>query len=346
MAKAKALVPGKKVSRQIKKLRKGLEEDLTLTKKVKEKTDRHAKEIRLLKDKQPAKKVKKQIASLKGKEAEHDKELDLLRKEVDALKKKKKRAFLSVYNRFMRTQIGKGLSFRQAAALWRKQKREEAKKAKKSNRSGYNIFISTMLKQGKTMKQAIAAWRRFKKGGAIRRRRPRPKPKPVISKARRKPKKIAKKRIVVKKKKPVKRRARPKPKQIVKIVRRVITRRVPVVRTVVRESISEEKIKRLIEEAISKSSESSEKRHSLVSETVSLRQETSGKEDELSDEEIALRTVRLYFEEIARLGFKRSLDLDQVINSYLYALSRVKRQEIEMAEIAEAVKKSKIRTSI
>ena len=35
----------------------------------------------------------------------------------------------------------------------------------------------------------------------------------------------------------------------------------------------------------------------------------------MNDEEVAFRIVRLYFEEIARTGFKRQLDLDQMVNA-------------------------------
>ena len=49
------------------------------------------------------------------------------------------------------------------------------------------------------------------------------------------------------------------------------------------------------------------------------------------DEIVALRLVKLYFEEIARLGFKRQLDLDAVINSYFYSLSRLQRKEAELS---------------
>ncbi|MBU1120625.1 MAG: hypothetical protein ABIE23_00895 [archaeon] len=61
--------------------------------------------------------------------------------------------------------------------------------------------------------------------------------------------------------------------------------------------------------------------------------------DSIPDEEMAFRLVKLYFEEIARLGFKRKLDLDAIINAYFYALSRLGRKEIEMKVIKEKVLK-------
>ncbi|MDO8634089.1 MAG: hypothetical protein Q7K34_02230, partial [archaeon] len=63
---------------------------------------------------------------------------------------------------------------------------------------------------------------------------------------------------------------------------------------------------------------------------------------DVSDEEIALKLAGLYFKEVARLGFKRSLELDSVINSYFYALARIKRKDTESKEIISAVRDSNI----
>ena len=66
----------------------------------------------------------------------------------------------------------------------------------------------------------------------------------------------------------------------------------------------------------------------------------------MNDEEVAFRIVRLYFEEIARFGFKRSLDLDQIINSYFYTLNKLKGKDAAMKKIIEkVVKEEKIITS-
>jgi len=40
------------------------------------------------------------------------------------------------------------------------------------------------------------------------------------------------------------------------------------------------------------------------------------------NDDLALGIVKLYVEEVARLGLKRKLDLDSVINAYLYTLAR------------------------
>ena len=57
----------------------------------------------------------------------------------------------------------------------------------------------------------------------------------------------------------------------------------------------------------------------------------------MNDEEVAFRIVRLYFEDIARLGFKRQLDLDQMINAYFYALKKLKGKDKVMREISEKI---------
>jgi len=56
----------------------------------------------------------------------------------------------------------------------------------------------------------------------------------------------------------------------------------------------------------------------------------------LSDDQVAARLVAIYFKEIARLGFKRTLTLDEVINAYYYALSKLKGKD---AFIKEALSK-------
>jgi hypothetical protein len=59
----------------------------------------------------------------------------------------------------------------------------------------------------------------------------------------------------------------------------------------------------------------------------------------LSNEEIAARIVDIYFKEIARLGFKRTLNLDEVINAYYYTLSKLGDKEKSMAEARQKVLK-------
>jgi len=57
----------------------------------------------------------------------------------------------------------------------------------------------------------------------------------------------------------------------------------------------------------------------------------------MNDEEAAFRIVRLYFEEVARTGFKRQLDLDQMINAYFYTLKKLKGKDRAMKDISEKI---------
>jgi hypothetical protein len=59
----------------------------------------------------------------------------------------------------------------------------------------------------------------------------------------------------------------------------------------------------------------------------------------LSDEEVAVQLTRLYFEEIARLGFKRRLDFDAIINAYYYCLQRLQNKSKEMEVMKKIVAK-------
>jgi len=66
----------------------------------------------------------------------------------------------------------------------------------------------------------------------------------------------------------------------------------------------------------------------------------------MNDEEVAFRIVRLYFEDVARLGFKRQLDLDQMINAYFYVLKKVKNKDVAMRKIVEEMKKENKETKV
>lgn len=57
----------------------------------------------------------------------------------------------------------------------------------------------------------------------------------------------------------------------------------------------------------------------------------------ISNEEIAFRIVSIYFEEIARLGFKRSLDLDSIINAYFFTLEKIKNKDAKISEMMQKV---------
>lgn len=62
-------------------------------------------------------------------------------------------------------------------------------------------------------------------------------------------------------------------------------------------------------------------------------------EKSMSNEEVAARIVDVYFKEVARLGFKRSLKLDEVINAYYYTLSKLGDKEKLLKEAMQKVVK-------
>ncbi len=281
--------PTKKMKKEIKSLRRGLKKEIALSKKV-------------------SKKASKQGT-----------ELELLKREIEKLKKRRKKAVLSAYNRFMRTQIKKGFSFKKAAVLWQRLKKAEAKKSRR--RSAYNVFVSMQLKQGKTMKQAIRAWNKLKNPKPKRQR------KKAIKRSTFKKRRIVKKRKALPKRRPLKRR---------KIKKTIVKK------TVRGTGISKDALSKLIVNAFAKVQSDAEKRESSIKELFSKKtvSTTVGQRVE-SDEEIALRMLNVYFREVARRGLKRSLSLDEVINAYFYSLMRIQRKGIELEEICKIVKNSK-----
>ena len=64
----------------------------------------------------------------------------------------------------------------------------------------------------------------------------------------------------------------------------------------------------------------------------------------MNDEEVAFKIVRLYFEEIARLGFKRQLDVDQILNSYFYTLKKVTDKEAMRKIVIQMEKEQPVMT--
>jgi hypothetical protein len=307
----KVKVPTKRIKREIKGLRKGLKKEAASAKKAQKKVKLTAKKV-----------------------AENSKELFLLKKELESLKKRKKRASLSDYNKFMRTEIRKGKSFKQAAAAWRKFKKDQAKKFKK--RSSYNVFVSMELKRGKTMKQAIRAWNLFK--NPPKKRKKKPVKKLVRSKlvVKKKPK-----RKLTKKKKAPKAKVRTRTKLVIKRIKskpKIVTKlkRVTVEKPVVvsHNVFPKEKISEIIKEALEQVQSTQVKTE--TTETVSRVFSDAAP----CNEELALDMIELYFSEIARFGLKRSLKLDEIIDSFYYALARIERSAIELNEIKEIVRKN------
>ena len=58
---------------------------------------------------------------------------------------------------------------------------------------------------------------------------------------------------------------------------------------------------------------------------------------ELGNEEVAARIVQIYFKEIARAGYKRTLTLDETINAYYYVLSKLGNKKVLLEEVKKKV---------
>ncbi|GEM_PF-1433991 len=61
----------------------------------------------------------------------------------------------------------------------------------------------------------------------------------------------------------------------------------------------------------------------------------TGEAKKIADEEVAFNILTLYFEEIARTGFKKTLNLSEIVNAYMYTLGRVQGSEALAAKSAK-----------
>ena len=241
----------------------------------------------------------------------------------------------------------------EVAKLMKEMKGLKSKGKSKKTLSEYNLFIRRQLKAGRTFAQAVRLWKRSQAATKTLKKKSGAKPakkKPVP--AKKKAKKPVKKKPKPVKKKPIKRKQKPARKKLKKKIRRKIrvTKKFTSVRTVrpivlEKDVLSRDKIEELASRIAEK--QSFALRALVGGQQRSFTQSTSTKissegaiDEELSDEELALRLTNLYFKEIAQLGFKRSLELDAVINAYFYSLARVKRKEVEAKEIIEAIRKA------
>lgn len=304
------------------------------------------------------KEVRKQVSSMKKIVKKEQKrnihqaaEIAKLRAEMDKLKKKKaKGGHISEYNFFVKKQILSGLTFSQAAKQWNKYKALQNKNKRRP--SAYNQFIGSQMRLGKTFMQAVKLWKLAKSGKLGRKGTTRTVTNTVIRRIKSKPKIKYRTRTITSKPKikyrtrtitskpkiryrtktkTVVKRIRSKPKVVTKI--RYRSKKAPVVRKVTRTvrsvpSFDAAALRELVASTVSSSSISKKEMHDAFS---------------ADDEEIAFKIVQTYFKEIARFGFKKQLTLDEIINAYLYSLARVKREDTELSEVAQAVKKAGIR---
>ncbi len=255
--------------------------------------------------------IKKEIKKERSKNAKHnarqDAEITKLREELDKLKAKKiSRGHVSEYNIFIRKQIKSGLTFTQAAKQWSRYKKLQEKDKRRP--SAYNQFIGSQMRLGKTFTQAVALWKLAKAGKLGKKGTTRTVTKTVVRRIASKPK------IIVRKSKPkiIVRRAKPK------LITRTITR----TRTAQPGGFNSAQFKSILESSVSS--------HSLTKHDL---KEALGPDDE----EIAFKIMQTYFIEVARLGFKRKLTLDEIIDAYFYSLARVKMKGAKPDNFVESV---------
>ncbi|MFA5931265.1 MAG: hypothetical protein WC821_03055 [archaeon] len=283
--------------------------------------------------------AKKQVKKEKAKNVKQDADIEMLKNELAKLKKKKvKSGHVSEYNFFIRKQIKSGLTFTQAAKQWSKYKRLQL--MDKRRPSAYNQFIGSQMRLGKTWTQAVALWKLAKAGKLGKKGSTRTvtntvyktrtiKSKPTIKYRTRtitsKPKIKYRTRTITSKPK-IKYRTRTNTIIKTRTIKSKPVKRARTVRRIVSSSqgFDVNSLREIIRSTQSSSISKTDLREAMNPDS----------------EEIAFKIVQTYFIEVARLGFKRQLTLDEIINAYFYALARVKRQNVEMSEVADAVRES------
>jgi len=263
-----------------------------------------------------SKKSDKKDANLKS-------ELEKLKKELGKFKKKPKaKRMVNEYNLFIRKRILAGSTFIRAVSEWKKFKKLQNKRKP----SAYNSFMASQLKQGKSFKEAVALWKRLKSGKLPKkkkpkkakksaRRKPKKKPRAGISRPKSKALKKSKKKMPRRKpvKKPVKKRPGPK-KKARKKTKKKKAQGLRYRTRIVQKQADLSGLEKILEKALGSKSEKT---------TVT----TVTKEDlGLPPEELAYKMVMLYFEELARIGLKRSVSLEELVRVYMHSLERVGRR--------------------
>lgn len=173
------------------------------------------------------------------------------------------------------------------------QKLSKTKKKTKRQLSEYNLFMRRQLLKGMSFNKATKLWKAYLKG------------KPIIK---------TRVKTIIKTK---------KIKQKPKIITKTIIKKVPTKPKVITKTI----VKEIPTQNSNFSITPKDFLHnigSLVSKEV--------KEVSLSDEELALRLLSLYFEEVARLGLKRQLQMKDVLDSYYEVLEKIKKKKLENKE--------------
>lgn len=209
-------------------------------------------------------------------------------------------------------------------------------KQPKRQLSMYNLFVRKQIEQGKTFEQATKSWKTSR--AMIEN--------PDLAKnGKTKTRTITKTKTVIKR---------------VPGRTRTIVRKVPVVKTVIKraparikETVRVERVPNNVDSSLKgimrELSALKTEVHSMETKPVptkevrimpkpTMKMEMSA-DKVLPNEEVAVRLTRLYFEEIARLGFKRRLDFDSIINAYYYCLQRLHNKDKELDIMRRIVEK-------
>ncbi len=291
--KVVAKVPTKAVKKQLKSISKKLEK----SKKQSSRRDR---------------KLKAAVARNKAVSNKIQAELEKLQQDLKKSKGKKNRKQLNEYNLFMRRQLLKGKTFNQAVQLWKKLRNVEAGKMPTRTR------VKTVVKRVRV---------KSKPKIVVRTRRILVKSRPKI-----RTRTVVKTKTVVRKAKPVvKYRTRTivrKAKPVVKYKTRTKTVSRPVVHTVEKPVFDVSMMERfadlIAKETAQKVSHSMDVSHAArFSKTESTLSFAS---HDLATEEMAYRMVKMYFEELARIGFKRQMSLDDLVDAFIYSWYRVEKR--------------------
>ncbi len=260
------------------------------------------KEVRALK-----KKLAKNTAQDQKARQRINAEMERLKKGMAGLRGKRSKKQLSEYNLFVRRQILDGKTFNQAVNLWKKLRRWEEGQVPTKTRI-------------KTVVRRVAS-----------------KPKIVVRRIKSKPKVIVKirtrtKKVLVPSKAKIKYRYRTKTVVKTRVVKskpkieyktRIVEK--PVYKTV-EKPVYIESPSRLA--ALEGGSTTDLKRLHSVSAVQSAFSQTLAQNvgRDLPIEEVAYRMLKVYFEELARTGFKRQMTLDDLIDAFVYSMYRVEKQ--------------------
>ncbi len=360
-ASKKGKVPGKVAGKVIRKQLKGVKSDV---KEVKTGVTKQVKGIRSSVAKQ-AKATKSGVAKeMRGVRSGVSKEVKSVRsgvtKEVNASKKSLTKS-IARQTKKMTTQ---NTAIQQELEKLRADLKGAKGKKPARQLSMYNLFVRKQIEQGKTFEDATKSW---KTSRALIEN-------PDLAKKQGKTRTITKTRTVIKrvpgKTKTVIRNVPGKTKTIIRNVPGKTTTKI-VYRTrksapQIKETVRVERLPADARESLNKIMKDlstlkadvsnmdresrAPSRATHVAMPVSLSKTVTKSSHSMMDgdvpnEEVAMRLTKLYFEEIARLGFKRRLDFDAIINAYYYCLQRLGNKSKEMEVMRKIVEREETKIS-